>query len=82
MLAVDELKRDFWEKLSLTGSLDDAFTKAVWNAYKKGIDDGRRDRPSAGQDRGEHCDSPCDDKDYAGSRGHGFLFKLWGEVNG
>lgn len=41
MLNVDDLKRDFWEKLSYTGSLDQAFVKAVWNAYKQGIEDGK-----------------------------------------
>jgi len=41
---VDEFKQYFIDKLDRTGSLDEAFTKAVWSAfrvgYNMGIDDG------------------------------------------
>lgn len=42
MISVDELKKQFYEKLASSGSLDQAFTKAVWIAYKKGIEDGSK----------------------------------------
>jgi hypothetical protein len=40
MINTDQLKQLFQEKLAATGSLDDAFTKAVWVAYSAGFDDG------------------------------------------
>jgi hypothetical protein len=39
MISVDELKQAFNDKLAQTGSLDSAFTKAVWIAYKQGLND-------------------------------------------
>lgn len=41
MINTDQLKQLFQEKLAATGSLDAAFTKAVWVAYTSGFDDGR-----------------------------------------
>ncbi|MCX6010321.1 MAG: hypothetical protein NTW48_09915 [Chloroflexi bacterium] len=41
MLDVNELKKIFSVKLMNTASLDEAFTKAVWEAYKKGVEDGK-----------------------------------------
>lgn len=40
MLDVADLKVMFADKLKATGSMDQAFTKAVWVAYKAGIRDG------------------------------------------
>jgi hypothetical protein len=40
MIGVDELKAVFQDKLERTGSLDAAFTKAVWVAFKKGYEIG------------------------------------------
>ena len=40
MLDVNELKKIFSVKLMNTASIDEAFTKAVWVAYKKGVEDG------------------------------------------
>jgi hypothetical protein len=40
MISVDELKAVFQDKLERTGSLDAAFTKAVWVAFKKGYNIG------------------------------------------
>ena len=37
---VPDLLKVFSEKLDRTGSFDQAFTKAVWMAYKQGIEDG------------------------------------------
>lgn len=42
MINTDQLKQLFQEKLAATGSMDAAFTKAVWVAYTAGFDDGRR----------------------------------------
>jgi len=39
MINVEELKAIFNAKLAKTGSLDEAFLKAVWTAYKKGLED-------------------------------------------
>lgn len=41
MTTSDELLSVFRDKLQQTGSLDAAFLKAVWMAYKKGIEDGK-----------------------------------------
>lgn len=41
MVDVAELKRQFLLKLEQTGSLDAAFTKAVWVAYKAGLQDAK-----------------------------------------
>lgn len=41
MVDILELKRIFIEKLSKTGSLDEAFTKAVWIAYSRGVESGK-----------------------------------------
>ena len=40
MLDVQTLKDAFADKLHTTSSLDAAFTKAVWTAYKQGVEDG------------------------------------------
>lgn len=37
MLDVNDLKQAFIDKLSKTGSFDQAFTKTVWLAFKAGI---------------------------------------------
>jgi len=47
MLDVNELKQIFNDKLSKTGSLDEAFLKAVWTAYKQGLADGATTQPTA-----------------------------------
>lgn len=39
MINIEELKKVFNEKLAATGSLDAAFTKAVWVAYLKGLEE-------------------------------------------
>jgi len=39
MIALDELKRIFTEKLQETGSLDAALLKTCWTAYKAGVND-------------------------------------------
>lgn len=44
MLDVDDLKLVFLEKLERTKSLDEAFTKAVWIAYKEGIKAGKEEK--------------------------------------
>jgi hypothetical protein len=41
MTDIQELKDLFRAKLERTGSLDAAFTKAVWVAYKAGYADGQ-----------------------------------------
>lgn len=41
MISTDELKKIFNDKLAKTGSLDAAFTKATWVAYKNGISDAK-----------------------------------------
>lgn len=43
MIDVKDLIEVFREKLLRTGSLDAAFTKAVWIAYKAGLKDGSDD---------------------------------------
>lgn len=40
LLTTDELKVIFSDKLTVTGNMDAAFTKAVWIAYKRGVADG------------------------------------------
>jgi hypothetical protein len=44
MATLEEFVIYFYEKLGRTGSLDEAFRKATWNAfrvgYNKGLDDG------------------------------------------
>ena len=42
MLDIQSLKDIFVDKLNTTKSLDAAFTKAVWVAYKQGILDGTK----------------------------------------
>lgn len=42
MIDISYLKTLFQEKLEDTGSLDAAFTKAVWVAYKQGIEDQKK----------------------------------------
>ena len=37
---VDEFKQYFIDKLDRTGSLDEAFTKAVWSAFRVGYNMG------------------------------------------
>lgn len=39
MIEVDKLKRVFYDKLKKTGSMDAAFTKALWIAYQQGLAD-------------------------------------------
>ena len=41
-ILVPDLLKIFSEKLDRTGSFDDAFTKAMWMAYKQGIEDERK----------------------------------------
>lgn len=41
MVDVKELKTVFNDKLARTGSFDEAFTKAVWIAFNKGIEEER-----------------------------------------
>lgn len=43
MILTEQLKQAFNEKLAKTGSLDAAFTKAVWLAYNAGLKDGRNE---------------------------------------
>lgn len=45
MICVDSLLAVFQEKLKKTGSLDAALTKAVWDAYKQGLKDGKEAAP-------------------------------------
>lgn len=40
MITTEYLKQLFADKLAKTGSVDAAFTKAVWVAYKQGYSDG------------------------------------------
>lgn len=49
MLDTAELKQAFSEKLAHTGNLDEAFTKAVWLAYKQGM----KDAPESSNQRKE-----------------------------
>ena len=39
MINIDQLRAAFAEKLTRTGSIDAAFRKAVWLAYKAGLAD-------------------------------------------
>lgn len=41
MITTDELKKQFALKLTKTGSMDAALTKALWLAYKQGLKDGK-----------------------------------------
>ena len=43
MLDVADLRAAFAEKLTKTGSLDAAFLKAVWLAYKAGLADATKE---------------------------------------
>ena len=43
MINIDQLRAAFAEKLTLTGSIDAAFRKAVWLAYKAGLADANVD---------------------------------------
>jgi hypothetical protein len=49
MINTEQLKQLFQEKLAATGSMDAAFTKAVWVAYTSGFEDGRN-RPTGKQE--------------------------------
>jgi len=42
MLDVNTLKPVFADKLAETGSLDAAFLKCIWIAYKQGIEDANK----------------------------------------
>lgn len=42
MISTQQLKELFQEKLAETGSMDAAFTKAVWVAYTNGFEDGNK----------------------------------------
>lgn len=42
MISVEDLSKLYAEKLVRTNSHDDAFKKAVWVAYKQGIEDGKQ----------------------------------------
>lgn len=39
MINIEQLREAFTEKLTRTGSMDAAFVKAVWLAYKAGLAD-------------------------------------------
>jgi hypothetical protein len=41
MITTDELTEIFHKKLAETGSLDQAFKKAVWVAYQRGLAEGK-----------------------------------------
>ncbi len=43
MLDIADLKKIFSVKLMDTNSFDSAFTKSVWIAYKKGVEDGKNE---------------------------------------
>lgn len=43
MIDITSLRNTFNEKLKETDSIDSAFTKAVWVAYKAGIEDGKKE---------------------------------------
>ena len=47
MIDVDALRKEYADKLVKTKSHDEAFTKAVWLAYKEGIKDGRAEMRSS-----------------------------------
>lgn len=49
MLDTNTLKPIFAAKLAATGSLDEAFLKCVWLAYKAGIRDATVDTAHSGQ---------------------------------
>lgn len=42
MIDIMKLKQIFNEKLEKSGSFDEAFTKAVWEAFKHGIKEGKK----------------------------------------
>lgn len=46
MINVSTLRQVFNEKLEKTGSMDAAFTKAVWVAYQKGVEDAGKEEQS------------------------------------
>lgn len=41
MVGIEHLKKVYAEKLLKTGSHDEAFTKACWVAYLRGLDDAK-----------------------------------------
>lgn len=43
MTLVSELREIFNQKLATTNNMDEAFVKAVWIAYLRGYDDGRKE---------------------------------------
>jgi hypothetical protein len=43
MIGIEELKEIYIEKLIKTGSMDAAFTKVVWIAYLKGIEEAHKE---------------------------------------
>ena len=43
MINIDQLRAAFAEKLTRTGSMDAAFVKAVWLAYKAGLADATKE---------------------------------------
>lgn len=45
MINVEALRTAYAEKLAATGSMDAAFTKAVWLAYKAGLADAAKSVP-------------------------------------
>ena len=47
MINIEQLRAAFAEKLTRTGSLDTAFGKAVWLAYKAGLADASVDNCKA-----------------------------------
>jgi len=44
VINVTQLKQIFNDKLAKTGSLDEAFTKAMWECYKQGLADAEKDK--------------------------------------
>jgi len=44
MINVEELKAIFNAKLAKTGSLDEAFLKAVWVAFQQGMSDANKEK--------------------------------------
>lgn len=43
MIDVAELQKQYTEKLHSTGSFDAAFKKAVWAAFKAGVEAGKKE---------------------------------------
>lgn len=41
MIGIEELKAVYLDKLQKTGSFDQAFTKAIWTSFLKGIETGQ-----------------------------------------